>query len=244
MSGTGYYNNNYHEDNDNNNQEEMIFNSPFIKKMKQFFSGSGLITVYGDSYEHHLQNSNISVSNATLWDSPHEREKQANEENERLKATVSQHAVEVKEVNDSSQEEQAMKQDMLYTASLIEEEAKKRAAASLPLSDHYMISVDIPDTIRQASPQIMKVVVNKKDNALWIKSAARGKTIYMKLKTPNAIQNTNGFIERALKKGYAQDETSALATYLQHSVFNEIQKAHEEQQEQATELSIEDQEGE
>ena len=70
-----------------------------------------------------------------------------------------------------------------------------------------------------------------------------GKSLYMTLQ-PNALENTQKFIANATAKGYGEDVVSALATYLQHHVFFEIEKAHEEQQEQATELSIEDQEGE
>ena len=76
MSDTGYYNN-YHD------TGEIFGNSnPFVKRMKAFFAGSGLFETYGVSYEDHLMNSDISVSNGTLWDSPHEREKQIDEENE------------------------------------------------------------------------------------------------------------------------------------------------------------------
>ena len=151
---------------------------------------------------------------------------------------MSRHAVEVKQVNDDSDERERMRADMLRTAAAIE---TRKLDAKLD-TDPHVVSVALPEELMSAA-NIDRAVVNKKHGSLYIRSAVSGQSLYMKL-VPNALANTQRLIEKATQKGYGEDVVSALANFLQHHVFVEIQRAHEEQQEQATELSIEDQEGE
>jgi hypothetical protein len=226
--GGGYYNNNNYHD----TGEIFGNNNPFVRKMKAFFAGSAeLSETYGDSYEHHLMNSNISITNGgSLWDSPHAQQQHADEQEQELRRSIGDHSVAVKRVNDDSAENERMKDDMLYTAALIESKKKRADASSpsLPLSDHNsMISVDIPAELKTAA-QISDVIINTKTGSLYVRPLEKGKgrTIYMKL-SKNAFQNSLNFIVKAAEKNYPDDVATALALHLQRTAFAEIARLYD-----------------
>jgi hypothetical protein len=217
MSGSNY---NYF---DPQNSEEII-NSLAIKRLRQPTTGGTLSTHYGNDYEQHIRESDISLNGGRLWDSPFARQRQEDEAEEQLRSTVSEHSVNVKRINDSSAEEEEMKQDMIKTAAAVEQARTiRRRGTAHPL---IMIHVQVPEQLKTAAG-IEKIIINKRDSSLWIKSAAAGKSIYLKLQTPNAIENTNRFVTKALsKKAFPEHVTAALAEHLQHGPFADIERLY------------------
>lgn len=83
---------------------------------------------------------------------------------------------------------------------------------------HVQEVPDIPISLKDATT-LEKVTYNRRDGAVHVKSASRGKTFYMPLGNYTAKENEQRFIDMAAEQHYPAGPAAALANQLRNVVF-------------------------